>query len=78
MGKAAERDAEKERKRQERRERRKLQHKHLFNDPTYTESRSRILDDLDDALKEGVYNKQCSEERSHSLYTIYTCVYSVE
>lgn len=69
MGKAAERDAEKERKRQERRERRKLQHKHhLFNDPTYTESRSRILDDLDDALKEGVYSKQCSEER---------CVYIV-
>ena len=62
MGKASDREKEKEKRRQERRERRKAANKHLFSDPTYDESKSKVFNDLDNALQEG------------KLFLVYQCI----
>ena len=53
VAKAADREKEKAEKRRERMERRKAVPKHMFHDPQYQEQKSKVLDNLDDALRQG-------------------------
>ena len=53
VAKAADREKERAEKRRERMERRKAVPKHMFHDPKYQEQKSKVLDNLDDALRQG-------------------------
>ncbi len=53
VAKAADREREKLEKKRERQERRKAEPKHHFHDPEYQKQKNQVLDNLDDALKQG-------------------------
>lgn len=55
VSKQADRERDKEDRRRERMARRRAVPKHNFNDPVYEEQKSKVSEDLDDALQEGKF-----------------------